>query len=71
MNPTYQTYGEWLIILEALTLQKLALELADLPDACTLDAYQSGLSPEQAFKNFCADHWQDYDPDNFLLGMAE
>jgi len=65
---TYNTYGQWLNALEAITRQELGLDLRDLPDVRTFEDYEARISPEDAFQNYCADHWQDFDPEQFLIG---
>lgn len=63
MTQTHPTYGFWLNALEGITRQELGLDLRDLPDVRTFEDYEAGTSPEDAFQNYCADYWQDYDPE--------
>ena len=58
----YPTYGIWLNALEAITRAEIGLDLADLPDVLTLDDYQAGTDPEDAYQNYLADSWEDFAP---------
>jgi hypothetical protein len=56
-------YSEWMKQLDRITYEELGLETADLPDVPTRDAYDDGLTPEEAFEIFVSDYWQEYDPE--------
>ena len=58
----YPTYGIWLNALEAITRAEMGLDLADLPDVLTLDDYQAGIDPEDAFAAYITNVWDDFAP---------
>jgi hypothetical protein len=61
-NP--RTYAEWIAELNDICSQELGLDFQDLPDVRSLDDFEAGISPEDAFQNYCADSWELYDPEH-------
>lgn len=67
----YPTYGIWLNAIEAITRAEMGLDLADLPDVLTLDDYQAGTDPEEAYQNYLDGSWADFAPFEALSDLEE
>ncbi len=52
------TYQEWINELNQIVNSEIGLDLDDLPDVPTMDAYQADETPREAFNNFARDIWE-------------
>lgn len=46
-----QEFSTWLDTVDQLCLEKFGLSLDDLPDVCTRDAFDSGMTPLEFFQD--------------------